>query len=145
MRNGIYGKLSPRREKFINLIVFGQKSQKDAYAEAYGRKDCSEKTLTEKASKLAAKLALNINALRLVNAEYVKYDAEKCYTELEALRTRNITSTKNQSVVARAIELKMRLCGLVTERHEVTGSGGSPLGITLFTDKIKAKEHAVCQ
>lgn len=141
----MYGRLNPRREKFIKLIAVDNLDQKDAYIEAFGRRpETSDKTIIEKASKLAKKLRDNIDALRQLNSEFIKYDAEACYTELEELRKSNLNSRTNQSVVARAIELKMRLVGLGVERHDVKGDLNLGGGLTLFAENLRQKE-TVCQ
>jgi hypothetical protein len=139
----VYGRLTPKREKFIKLIAVDNLDQKDAYIAAFGRKpETPDKTIIEKASKLAKKLKDNIAALRQLNSEFIKYDAEACYLELEDLRQRNLDSRNNQSVVARTIELKMRLVGLGVEHHDVTANVSGSL--TLFADNLRQKE-AVCQ
>lgn len=139
----MYGRLNPRREKFIKLIAVDNLDQKDAYIEAFGRKpETPDKTIIEKASKLAKKLRDNIAALRQLNSEFIKYDAEACYLELEELRQSNLSSRSNQSVVARAIELKMRLVGLGVEHHDIKASVDGSL--TLFAENIRQKE-SVCQ
>jgi hypothetical protein len=130
-----------KRELFVKYIVADGMDQKDAYALAYGRGKCSEKTLIEKASKLAKALKPQIDELRQANSEHLKYDAEAHMAELNSI----IESCKRQAmpllnsdvvnygsltpVVLRAVELKGRMCGHYTDHHEITGKDGKPLEI----------------
>jgi hypothetical protein len=132
--------LLPRKQKFVMLIAAG-KAQNDAYAEAYGKSNASSRYCIQRASKLAAELAPYIDELQRQNAARLQYDAETHMQELNGI----IESCKRSAmplwnsdlvnygnltpVVLRAIELKGKMCGLYTDKHELTGRDGAPLEI----------------
>ena len=132
--------LLPRKQKFVMLIA-GGRAQNDAYAEAYGKASASSRYVIQRASRLAAELAPYIEELQRQNAAQLQYDAQAHMAELNGI----IESCKRAAmpllnsdlvdygdrtpVVLRAVELKGKMCGLYTDKHEITGKDGRPMEI----------------
>ena len=72
MNHHVRTRLTPKRETFAQLVARGE-SASGAYRKAYGQSNMSNKTITEKASRLMGKVRARVAELRapaLLEAEY---------------------------------------------------------------------------
>jgi hypothetical protein len=142
--------LIPRKQKFA-LLVAGGKAQNAAYAEAYGKDDASSRYVIQRASKLAAELAPYIEELQRQNAEQLRYDAQTHLAELNGiiegckqvamplLNSDLVNYGSLTPVVLRAIELKGKMFGLYTDKHELSTKDGKPLEIKQIVLAVGAR------
>jgi phage terminase small subunit len=115
------GKMTPKRTEFVRLIALG-KSQKDAALGA-GYSAKSAKRLMEIPDIKAA-----LEKVKKEIMDSTKYDALAAQAELndaiEFART-----TRNATALVRAVEMKMKLNGLIIDRSEQKQVGGFQIQI----------------
>jgi phage terminase small subunit len=118
-REAMSEKLTPKQEKFAQGRAAGL-SQTEAYRAAFDCSNSSDKTVHEGASRLAAnsKVAARLRilmGLAAINAtSAVRYELEDAMRECdEALAVAK--EGKNAAAMARCVELKAKLNGLMVE------------------------------
>lgn len=108
-------KLTPKQEKFAQGIASGM-AQADAYRAAFDCSKSKDKTIHEAASRLAndGKVTARVTELRVPIVAKVRYELEQAMEEANralALAER----LENPAAMARVVELKSRLSGLMVE------------------------------
>lgn len=107
--------LTAKQESFAQHLAKGA-TQADAYRAAFAPKRCKDKTIHEKASRLAAegKVQARLAALRAPVVAKVRYEIEQAMAECDeaiALAKKNDSA----SAMVAAVQLKSKLNGLLVE------------------------------
>lgn len=107
--------LPPKREKFAQQLAAGN-NQADAYRAAFAPKRCKDKTIHEKASRLAAdgKVQARVVELRAPVVRKVRYELEQAMAECDEAITL-ARANDNPSAMVSAVQLKAKLNGLLVE------------------------------
>lgn len=107
--------LTPKQETFAQQLSKGA-SQADAYRKAFAPKRCKDKTIHEKASRLAAdgKVKARVSELRGPIVAKVRYEIENAMAECdEAIALAK--EKGNPGAMVAAVQLKSKLNGLLVE------------------------------
>lgn len=120
-------KLSDKQQKFVLKYVINGNNASDAYRYAYDCIDMKDESINVEASKLLKhpKISLwihqaNTNVQQVFEDE-IKYSAKDCFDELTDVQTRAKRAGGNYQHEIKAIELKGKLAGRFTDKHQITG------------------------
>lgn len=122
-------KLTPKQERFAQLIAEG-KSQADAYRGAFDVKTKRLSTIHDCAHKVMARpeVAQRVAELRQPIVERVQVTLEGHLKELERLRHMAMNAAQYGPAI-KAEELRGKVAGFYTEKHQITGADGLPMTI----------------
>lgn len=115
--------LTPKQEKFAQCVASGM-TQADAYREAFGQSNMSDKTLIVKASQLMAKdnIGIRVQELQNESAKVIPITVQDLINELEEARVLAMTMERpNTASMVQATLGKGKLLGLEVNKHELTG------------------------
>ena len=138
-------KLTAKQERFCQEIALNNKTQTEAYKEAYNTNKMKEKTIQEASCVLAKdyKVATRIDELRATLQKEimtaVRYDKEACFQEIELARQLAMTpkgehGNINENAVIKATELKGKLCGLFLSEVDVEVEGSRGITVKILTN-----------
>ncbi len=122
-------KLTEKQERF-SLAYLETGNASEAYRRSYSPKKMAAKTVNEEASRLMAdpKIAARITELRQPAVEKAQYTLDLALKEAhEAFEIAKLK--ENGGAMATAVQLKAKLCGLLSDnaRVELTGANGGPI------------------
>lgn len=115
-----FGELNARQQQFVRHYMSGASGREAALAAGYSPAAASRGAhrLLHEVPAVAKAIAEAKNLL----AERSAYDADKALQELNQVLA-FAERTNNATAAARAVELKMKLCGLMVDRAEVNING----------------------
>ncbi len=123
--------LTPKQEKFAQLLGTSTITQSDAYRQAYDASNMSDEVIWNEASLLAKnhEVSMRIEELRNQSKEHLKYDAEAHFKELNELKALALVPSGEFGTIdvkagIKATELKGKLVGLYTDQVKVAHTGG---------------------
>ncbi len=121
-------KLSDKQQKFVLKYVINGNNASDAYRYAYDCTEMKDESINVEASKLLKhpKISLwidqaNTNVQQVFEDE-IKYSAKDCFDELTDVQARAKRAGGNYQHEIKAIELKGKLAGRFTDKHQITGA-----------------------
>jgi len=122
--------LTPKQEKYAQLLGTSTITQSDAYRQAYDCENMDDKTIWEAASRLAAdsKVIARIEELKAESKRHLKYDAEAHFRKLEKLEALALTPMGKDGDIKvgdaiKAVVEQGKLVGLYTEKTDVVHHG----------------------
>lgn len=120
-------KLTDKQQMFVLKYVINGNNASEAYRSAYDCADMKDESINVEASKLLKnpKVSLwieqaNANVQQVFEDE-IKYSAKDCFDELAEVQARARKAGGNYQHEIKAIELKGKLAGRFTDRHQITG------------------------
>lgn len=119
-------KLTPRQQRFVAAYLSGLSANKAAIQAGYP--PASART---RGAELLAENELVKAEIAAATAEIRKtanWDAQRAMEELDAA-IRLAENTKQTSTIAKCLELKMKLCGLLLEKNPNGGSASFSINI----------------
>ncbi len=120
-------KLTDKQQMFVLKYVINGNNASEAYRSAYDCADMKDESINVEASKLLKnpKVSLwieqaNANVQQVFEDE-IKYSAKDCFDELAEVQARARKAGGNYQHEIKAIELKGKLAGRFTDKHQITG------------------------
>ena len=120
-------KLTDKQQKFVLKYIINGNNASDAYRYAYDCNEMKDESINVEASKLLKnpKVSLwieqaNSNVQQVFEDE-IKYSAKDCFDELAEVQARARKAGGNYQHEIKAIELKGKLAGRFTDKHQITG------------------------
>ena len=120
-------KLTDKQQMFVLKYVINGNNASEAYRYAYDCADMKDESINVEASKLLKnpKVSLwieqaNANVQQVFEDE-IKYSAKDCFDELAEVQARARKAGGNYQHEIKAIELKGKLAGRFTDKHQITG------------------------
>lgn len=120
-------KLTDKQQKFVLKYIINGNNASDAYRYAYDCNEMKDESINVEASKLLKnpKVSLwieqaNSNVQQVFEDE-IKYSAKDCFDELAEVQARAKIAGGNYQHEIKAIELKGKLAGRFTDKHQITG------------------------
>lgn len=120
-------KLTDKQQKFVLKYIINGNNASDAYRYAYDCNEMKDESINVEASKLLKnpKVSLwieqaNSNVQQVFEDE-IKYSAKDCFDELAEVQARAKRAGGNYQHEIKAIELKGKLAGRFTDKHQITG------------------------
>ena len=119
--------LTDKQQKFVLKYIINGNNASDAYRYAYDCNEMKDESINVEASKLLKnpKVSLwieqaNSNVQQVFEDE-IKYSAKDCFDELAEVQARAKRAGGNYQHEIKAIELKGKLAGRFTDKHQITG------------------------
>ena len=124
--------LTPKQEKFAQSIALDEMNQTDAYRSAYDTSKMSDKTVWEKASKLAAdaKVRARITELREETVTPKVMSAQKRREKLTDIAE----NAEDPNVQMKAIDLLNKMTGEYVQKVEAAVTNAVSINIELSDD-----------
>lgn len=119
--------LTAKQQQFVMQYVLNGNNATEAYRSAYDCTKMSKETVNVEACKMLKNPKVTLwveqykSNVQKVFDEELKYSAQDCFDELSEVQERARKAGRNYQHEIKAIELKGKLAGRFTEKHQISG------------------------